>query len=287
VRLSVSSMALFSERRGLKEPKVALQIGSMDDDLRNGLWDCLSIRYFDNLRGQVFLKDTDVATIVYSIWHSYFKQPIDTIEEWSPKLYPVLRGYFFNAQWNEVYDFIEFVANCETGTRSKEFMEDCNRLLERELSGYRFVGGRITPISSKEEIAEIDSAIRTPLQPVSDHLQRALELFSDKKKPDYRNSIKESISAVEAICNLITNDKKTTLGKALDAIERQGKVVLHPALKKSFDSLYGYTSSADGIRHALLEESTLTPDDARFMLVSCSAFVNYLISKASDSGIKL
>ena len=194
----------------------------------------------------------------------------------------------FEADWNEVYDFKDFVANKDSDkNHAKMFMASCDTVLERELSGYRFVGGRITEISSKEEIAEIDSALATPLQPVSDHLQRALELFADKKNPDYRNSIKESISAVESICNLITKDKKATLGKALDAIEKQGKVALHPALKRSFDSLYGYTSSADGIRHAMLDEPTITADDARFMLVSCSAFVNFLISKASDSGIKL
>jgi len=60
------------------------------------------------------------------------------------------------------------------------------------------------------------------------------------------------------------------------------------SLKRAFDSLYGYTSSAEGIRHALLDDkSTLSFEDAKFMLVSCSAFVNYLISKTEKAGIKL
>jgi hypothetical protein len=42
---------------------------------------------------------------------------------------------------------------------------------------------------------------------------------------------------------------------------------------------------ADGIRHALLEESTLDLDDAKFMLVSCSGFVNYLAAKAAKAGV--
>jgi hypothetical protein len=45
--------------------------------------------------------------------------------------------------------------------------------------------------------------------------------------------------------------------------------------------MYGSTSDAQGIRHALREEPTLDSDDARFMLVSCSAFVNYLKTKAN------
>ena len=62
---------------------------------------------------------------------------------------------------------------------------------------------------------------------------------------------------------------------------------MHPALNKAFSTLYGYTSNAKGIRHALLEESTLDFEDAKFMLVACSAFINYLKVKASKAGIEL
>lgn len=65
--------------------------------------------------------------------------------------------------------------------------------------------------------------------------------MSDRKAPDYRNSIKESICAVEAICRVITKQKNATLGQALKKVESD--ISLHPALKNSFSSLYGYTSS--------------------------------------------
>jgi hypothetical protein len=118
------------------------------------------------------------------------------------------------------------------------------------------------------------------------HLEQALELIANKKSPDYRNSIKESISAVEAMCQLITGNKKATLGDALRQIE--GKVgTLHPAQKDAFSKLYGYTNDAQGIRHALLGETDLDVEDAVYMLVVCSAFINYLISKANKAGIKL
>ncbi|MFH1639453.1 MAG: hypothetical protein ABIB93_03970 [Chloroflexota bacterium] len=111
--------------------------------------------------------------------------------------------------------------------------------------------------------------------------------LSDKTSPDYRNSIKESISAVEAICRAITGNDKATLGEALKIIQEQGKLNLHTALKQAFSNLYGYTSDAEGIRHALLDEPNLNSEDALFMLVSCSAFINYLGSKASKTGIQL
>jgi hypothetical protein len=79
----------------------------------------------------------------------------------------------------------------------------------------------------------------------------------------------------------VSNDKKATLGEALKVLEKRG--VLHPALKSAFSSLYGYTSDAEGIRHALMEESNLTSADARFMLISCSAFVNYVIASTTKN----
>jgi hypothetical protein len=124
-------------------------------------------------------------------------------------------------------------------------------------------------------------------KPVATHLKRALELLSDRKSPDYRNSTKESISAVEAICGLITGNPKAELGQALKEIERGNKVKLHGALSGAFSKLYGYTSDAGGIRHALLDEPNLYFEDAKFMLVSCSAFINYLVAKSSKAGIEL
>ena len=179
------------------------------------------------------------------------------------------------------------MANNDTfGTaHSLKFVELCNFVLERESSAYRFVDHRIAQITGEEEIAQIEQAINGVLKPVSQHMERALTLLSDRKSPDYRNSIKESISAVEAICGVIAGRRNATLGQALDKVEK--KVKLHPALKEAFDKLYGYTSSGDGIRHALLQQTDLGFADAKFMLVACSAFVNYLTSKSSDAGLSL
>lgn len=158
------------------------------------------------------------------------------------------------------------------------FIEACNAFLEKEKSGYRFVDEKIIEISSSHEVNEIEKAIEmaTPYYGVKHHLSSAISLLSNKEKPDYRNSIKESISAVEALCKKISNDDKATLGTALKSLEKKGS--MHPALKAAFLALYGWTNDADGIRHALMEESNLTSADARFMLISCSAFINYVIA---------
>jgi hypothetical protein len=155
------------------------------------------------------------------------------------------------------------------------------------MSAYLFVGRQLAPITSKEEISEMEEALETPFKTVNTHISNAIKLFSDGENPDYRNSIKESISAVEAICRLIVGKENATLGQALDIIKREGNIELHGALREAFDHLYGYASTADGIRHAFSEEKiSVDFDEAKFMLVACSAFVNYLKSKRAKAGIK-
>ena len=112
--------------------------------------------------------------------------------------------------------------------------------------------------------------------PVHAHLRRALELLADRNTPDYRNSIKESISAVESLAAL-TVGESGTLGQLIKKLEQ--KIGLHPALGKAFNKLYGYTSDEGGIRHALADEETADFDHAKFMLVVCSAFVGFVLSK--------
>jgi len=167
----------------------------------------------------------------------------------------------------------------------KSFTVACNIVLERERSGYRFVDKVIIPNPSKPELEELEEALNVS-RTFSEHLKRALELFADRQSPDYRNSIKESISAVEALCQLMLGDQKVTLGDALKRIENKIGP-LHPAFREALNKLYGFTSDAQGIRHALLGQSDLDVEDARFMLIVCSAFINYLASKASKAGLKL
>ena len=284
-------MTSFSQRYGYKPIKSVVQIEAVDDELRIGLWNELDSCYWNNAKGGYSLGteiNRPILNLLKQIWSDYFKLPVDTLGNMWEAAYRHMRSYYFSCSWNEVYDFIEFVANhYYSDPTNGEFREECNEVLKREVSGYRFIGDRIAQITAEEEVAEIEEALKGKqiAEPVTTHLKSALELFSDRQSPDYRNSIKESISAVEAMSNLIAGKDRATLGEALRKIT--DRIALHPALYQSFNKLYGYTSDADGIRHALLDESKLDSEDAKFMLVACSAFINYLKVKASKAGINL
>lgn len=230
-----------------------------------------------------YQKDSEYSRLRVKLWKHFYKMPPDTIPQrtWSRSVDAIHEKYY-KSTWYEVYNLIEFVAQNMSSANVKKYLQkSCNEMLKQEIAGYRFVEEEITQITSDEEIAEIEQAINEAnTKAVSSHLRRALELLSDKTGPNYRNSIKESISAVEALCAKLTGDPSATLGQALKRLDADGAIQTHPALNGAFRQLYGYTSDAGGIRHALLEEDSLDFEDAKFMLVSCSAFVNYLQAKA-------
>jgi len=271
-------MKLFSERKGLKRGRTQFQVDEVDMDLRTRLWNkFILIYWYELIRDPRTLRE-----FTEKLWDNYFKRPIDTIPAETLRCYEEIRKYFFECKWFEVYDFLEFLVEILPESNFVDvFKSECNKILEEELSVYRFVGNQITKITTEEEIIEIEDALMNPLKNVRQHIENALKLLSDRKNTDYRNSIKESISAVEAICKLIAKSEKATLGQALNIIKNKGNVEIHPSLLEAFDKLYGYTSSADGIRHALTDKKVNVGfDEAKFMLVACSAFVNYLTSKS-------
>ncbi|MFC1947315.1 AbiJ-NTD4 domain-containing protein [Chloroflexota bacterium] len=281
-------MESFSERYGFKQKRTVLQVDDMDNALRTSLWNVLYLSIWKIMEGSVYLKDSNyIRQLVESIWNYHLKRPLDSISIFWFDVLEEIRKTYFACGWYEVYDFIQYIAWYIRNSELLEaFTNECNKVLERDLSGYRFVGYTITPIISSEEIMEIEESLDSNRY-VASHLQNAIDLLSDRDSPNYPNSIKESISAVEAMCALIAEDKNATLGDALSIIQRRSKIELHKSLRNAFDKLYGYTSDAEGIRHALLDESNLSFEDAKFMLVSCSAFINYLKVKASKAGIEI
>jgi AbiJ N-terminal domain 4 len=278
----------FSQRIGKIPIKTVLQVESIDDDLRNRLWNVILEDFFDKLYdSSSYGEETEKGKVCKLIWKEFYKKPIDQISQYqnTGRVYTAgfveyVRKWFYKSEWYDIYDFVEFLAIIDSSVKRVGFTTECNSALEREVAGYRLVNDKVVQITSEEEVQEIEEATLATekWKSVHLHLKTALDMLADRKTPDYRNSIKESISAVEALCIIITGDTSATLGKALSEIEK--KHSLHGALKTAFSAIYGYTSDSGGIRHALIETDIKVEfEEAKFMLVSCSAFINYLKSK--------
>jgi hypothetical protein len=282
---------LFSQRIGKAPATKNIQIESIDDDLKVGLWNVYS-----SLVQNIFTIRIDGTKSILDhyfdyLWAEFFKFPIDTRSISYDDDFLIIRKNYYNFEWHKLYDFIEFNASLEiqriANVNVASFRHECNRVLEREFSGYRLIDGKVVAISNVMEVREINEALKIGTQSfhsqyygVNIHLQKALDKLSDKKNPDYSNSIKESISSIEAICRILTNE--TTLGEALKSLDKKG-VILSPQLRAGIEKIYAYTNNKDtGIRHAIVENPNLPSfDDAKFVLVVSSALANFLISKTS------
>ncbi|MHB8065243.1 MAG: AbiJ-NTD4 domain-containing protein, partial [Ruminiclostridium sp.] len=160
-------MSSFSERMGLKQIKNVIQVESMDTDLRNSIWNGLNICYFNTITstslGYKVISENynkNIYHLIHKIWMDYFKIPVETIKENWDSCYTELKDYFFKCKWYEVYDFVEFIGNNYVGTNNA-FISYCNKIFEREISGYRFVDRKIIRITEPIELDEIEEALKT------------------------------------------------------------------------------------------------------------------------------
>ena len=274
----------FSERIGVTQPK-AIQMDSMDKDLKISIWNVIADFIYEKM-GQPYWS----KVAAYSA-RDFFKEPSEEFRLYGWEYgYKWLKRFFDELTWNKIYEYAEFLV-CEVcqdaSTNQSHLEKSFNTVFEREFSGYRFVSGKLVPITNKMEQSTIQTAIENSihcgLPGASTHLETALRHLSKKPEPDYRNASKEAISAVETAVKKLSGVESSGLDPALKEI--CDRVKIHGALRAAFSNLYGYTSDEDGIRHAILEDGKVGLPEARFMVVACSCFVNYLVSKADEAGM--
>lgn len=262
----------FSDRIGVTQPKQLYQSEDIDDDLKNQIWNVLTSKLI------VKYSDPQVDDWYCQIIGSFLKKPIDSFGHINIDRYQKIRSWYFSAEWYQVYNFIQFVAQ----EISPRYINIFNNLLEAEKSAYRFVDGKLVPITDDLSIKTVAAAaaLGDEFSGPRTHIKRALDAFAKKPKSDYLTAIKEAISSVEGVAKVIAADDKATLAVALNILDSQKP--MHPAFKESFKKLYGWTSDEKGIRHALMDDSIAVDEaDAQFMIVACSAFVNFVVSRYS------
>jgi hypothetical protein len=282
----------FSQRYGLAPAPTILSFKVISKELWTDLFNTLQL---------VCPESTEREDLAQDIWMHFLHKPIGRIptQDFSGEILAGMvieqaRSDFESEQHQNyfisnprLYDLVEFVYASQYSHSMRESLQaSVNVDLKRDFASVSMIGGFIAPVSDDEQRQAIELAMQGPLPEVGSQLRVALSLLADRDKPNYRDSIKNSISAVESLCRHIVGDSKATLGDALKELKK-ARVTIHPALEKAFGELYGYAGDKPGIRHALMGVDDLDQEDARYMLVTCSAFVNYLVVKADKAGVKL
>lgn len=280
-------MASFAERIGRREVRSIFQTDELDKDTRVELWNVAnSVR--SELNSWQTLSESLHNEVVTAIWQWEFKKPADEKPYRDDDLWMMIKQFILDEPWFDALDLIERLVQYIDRYESEwiewsnqpsiaaSLADEYNKRFELYLVGYRFINLEITPIDSSQQSQAVSEAIEDAqtVRGARHHLSRAVELLADRQNPDYPNSIKESISAVEAVCVAITGKK--TLGQALKKLEDAG-LRIHPVLKEGWLKLYGWSSDDDGIRHGGIEAPDADQPLAKYMLVTCSSFVSHLI----------
>lgn len=272
----------FSERKGIKHFSDIVQVNSLNERTRNRIYTATKetfdlMEHYDRRYKDFFVN------LIYEDIFSLTKRDIPLTYSGTyfySEVFDNIYDIFIKENYEEVFTFIEGIIKCfglvdeSMGFHlnlKNNYIQFIRAIFNNENVNYRIINDTITDIVDKETIKEIEETLNNPYDIVKKHYNKAIEkLYQDK---DFDNSIKESISSVEAMCQIVTGDNKATLGDALKILKND----IHPAMKSAFEKLYGYTSDANGIRHSNgLGEGNSTFEEAKYMLISCSAFVNYL-----------
>jgi hypothetical protein len=194
-----------------------------------------------------------------------------------------VKKIFEEGDYIAIFGWLQYVLRLRTCPG--ELAEKIETVLRRGRAAYRVLDyNTIVPIGSDAELETLKRAFadlaKTEFHGARDHLRKAAEELNAGRCSD---SIRESIHAVESVARTLAPDG--TLSKALAKLEQSAKI--HGGMKAAFNSLYGYTSDEQGVRHAHLNEPAASPDeaDALFMIGACAAFVSYLINKSRSAGL--
>lgn len=275
-------MALFSERYGYTKPSDVIIRERITPEIQNAILTC-----FDDLQDTLnqYNRGSIYNEMDEYVWTYFFNLRKSTWDSYSH----IITSFIGENQneWFKILDLIELCIKylyATAKTENNQYILHATEIFEHDLQynfkrlnfAYRIINKEIVEITSEEEIKSIETALTTSDGNIREHLSKALELYSKRPVADYRNSIKESISAVEAISRNITGENVLNFKK----MEEKG-VIVPTVLRKAFECLYGYTNDkTTGIRHALMDDTNAPQaEEALFMLVSCSAFINYLNKK--------
>lgn len=296
----------FSDRNNIDKLNTIIQTDSFDERTRIQLYNYF-VRVIEN---DEYIYPIEKENFYFDILNNVYCEPIENYDYSKDKYVKLCKIYIKDtflsdsSSYDAVLSLIEYMSNLLDKVyipqRDEHYFEmqyyydynnetdniNCtnirdkvNELFEKECVGYRFIGDNIVAVTDKIEIKEIEESLQSNYDGCREHIKKAVGFLADREQKDYKNCIKESISAVESICCIIADKKNATLGEALKILE--SKCNLKGQLKSAFEKLYAYTDNdKGGIRHAEgLFVSDVSFEEAKFMLVSCSAFVNYLIAE--------
>lgn len=276
----------FSQREGKAPLPEAMKLEYIPRKFRQLVWLCVdkSIDDATDIFRSLYRADEEIAEILCRFRFEIQEIPHDEIPSPNPETdKKFCRDIILRGEYHQLLTFVEYIL------RQDDCSEDMQKSLvsefERTPIAYYVdsIDGKptIMPQFNREAGEATRKAIETIREGNMDgaaaHLRDSAEHINAGQ---YADSIADSIHAVESVAHMIDPRANRTLGPALKSLE-ESEVLKHPALRRAFEKLYGYTSDEQGIRHALLDRDAADAglEEAVFMFGACASFAAYLTEK--------
>lgn len=245
----------FSDRNAGRSANNKMQLEQLDEHARMSLFNTFVSLYNDAFH-TIASAAVSAGGMVSDFWTRVLNEAYGKPASYSKsrsfdedKMLKIVGNTLLQDEYDDVLSFIEYLAGLfKEKDRYLGTLRPCetfNAVFEREYMGYRFVNGHIVPITDGTEIHEIEEAVDSPIERADEHLRKAIRLLSDREAPDYGASMEESLRAVQAICSEM-GVRTASPGEALKKLEER------------------------------IDRTDVPFEEARFLLVASSAYINYL-----------
>lgn len=205
--------------------------------------------------------------------------------------------------WERCYDFCErlysflakdvgyhnnfgFEVETEKSDVQAFIRDELQRLFAEEQLAYEFAEGMVrrrgrkhtVDVSTRAQIVLGDPRLVSARR----HYDKALQFFRDPRKPDFENTVKEAVCAVEAVGKtLYPAAKASTLGELAKWLGTNKERPIPKALAHTITGIYAYRSGGDGVGHGGADGGVATLEVAEYVLAVAASQIIYLVDVAS------
>lgn len=207
-------------------------------------------------------------------------------------------------EWDKVYDFCErlhgHLASAVGYTWNDEFQEttskaqvqtyisdELQRLFNEESLAFEFSQGMVSRRGRKHTVEVTTRAqvvLGDPrLASARRHYDKAMNFFRSPSKPDYENSVKEAVCAVEAAGKvLFPTSKSSTLGELAKWLANTTEVSVPKALAQTVTAIYAYRCGGNEVGHGGADGGVATAEVAEYVLAVCASQIIYFVDLSNS-----
>ena len=290
----------FSVRNGTTHKLISQSFpSSAVIGLQHIISDCISLSFIDEWTAVAReLRRLTRDTVV-----DYDRSKVRDIEE--ARLYVEARLKIL--PWQKRFDFCEiiylklaYVPDDEVfhyRNQTPFTLSDAQTYIEKEIQqlfideffAYEFIKGSVIRKGRKHTVETTDQAqyvmSDNRLQNARIHYSKALGFFRDRKQPDYANTVKEAVCAVESAGkDLFPQAKASTLGDLINWLKnKNNNIAIPPALINTFSSIYALRNSGKEVAHGSASGGEITAAIAEYILSLSASTIIYLVDLANST----